>query len=83
MVEIFETVEVRDRQARLLLQAHDLGSGATHTNLDPRECVCRVPSFVLRPTTSSGNSCASCGGITQQTGTCYTCRECGDTGGCG
>lgn len=30
-----------------------------------------------------GPTCADCGGLTQRTGTCYTCVECGTTGGCG
>ncbi len=32
---------------------------------------------------SAGPACRVCGGITKQTGRCYTCTECGETGGCG
>lgn len=75
-------IHVRDLEARLLLEAHDLSSGAEHTNLVASDCACR-PQFVLRAQ-GVGNACSNCGSLyTQQTGTCYTCRECGTSGGCG
>jgi len=29
-----------------------------------------------------GPPCRNCGAIMQQTGHCFTCRECGETSGC-
>jgi tRNA(Ile2) C34 agmatinyltransferase TiaS len=37
---------------------------------------------VQTPDTLDGPPCMKCGAIMQQTGHCFTCRECGETSGC-
>lgn len=64
-----------------LVERHDLAFPEAHTDLDETACVCR--RVVSRPPVTSGNTCATCGGMTVQTGTCHTCIECGTSGGCG
>lgn len=68
--------------ARLVMAGHALAdSTIVHTDLTASGCAClRMVRVVPQ---STGNSCAECGGMTVQTGTCSTCTSCGTSGGCG
>lgn len=64
-----------------LVMAHDLrDSRMVHTDLDVSRCACR--HVVYQRPQQTGNTCANCGGMAVQTGTCTTCTECGTSGGC-
>lgn len=65
-----------------MIPAHNLRNERfVHTNLEARSCACQGITFV-RPQ-QTGEMCSSCGGMMVRTGTCTTCTECGNTGGCG
>lgn len=59
-----------------------------HDNLDAKLCACARYSqaaVVSAPAGAGfdGETCASCGGMTQRTGSCRTCTTCGANTGCG
>jgi hypothetical protein len=70
-----------------------LGEDFLHTDYDHDECYCRDLSAyagfaVPRRSAAAGGlqdggTCFACGGLTVRTGTCTTCTQCGETGGCG
>lgn len=76
-------VVVADPEARALLGLHRLTDPSfVHTNLTRAMCACAGFGLPVRPR-QTGNVCSNCGGMAVQTGTCTTCVECGESGGCG
>lgn len=75
---------------------HDLSYRAPHTDLLVEDCACATGVVPLSPANDpqwdrpkpntalpDGGTCFKCGSITVRTGTCTTCINCGETGGCG
>ncbi len=66
-----------------------LGEDFLHNDYHHDECACRdLSAFIVQKpralaTLQDGGVCFACGGLTVRTGTCTTCTQCGETGGCG
>lgn len=75
---ITPTVEVA-----ALIRQHRLDPTVTHDDLQASTCRCGKVNVVAKPPVSTGDMCASCGGMTVRTGSCHTCTSCGTSGGCG
>lgn len=92
MIEVTPTAE-----SAAILRRHNLVEGLAHTDLDPSRCICSDPYWSGRGYSqgvsnavqmrsgfsADGGTCHACGGMTVRTGTCTTCTNCGETGGCG
>jgi hypothetical protein len=64
---------------RARVSDNEMAEGLTQPETDER--VAFIPS--AQRVESSNPPCASCGGLTIRTGTCYTCTTCGTSEGCG
>lgn len=55
-----------------------------YVEIDKHEEVSHLPKFEdsLSATSESSSACEKCGGLMARTGTCYTCLNCGASGGC-
>lgn len=76
------------------LMRHDLAYKAPHTNLLVTMCACATRVVPISPANDpkndppkntalpDGGTCFKCGGMTVRSGTCTTCMNCGEGGGC-
>lgn len=89
MIEVIPTAD-----SAAIVRRHNLVEGLVHTDLEPGQCICAdaywsgrgyspgVKGVQMR-SSADGGTCHACGGMTVRTGTCTTCTNCGETGGCG
>lgn len=80
--------EAAKAEVEAWLRLHNMSDPAlVHDNLAVEMCICTpgLALIVKRPMNAfdDGILCPTCGGMTQRTGTCHTCIECGSTTGCG
>ncbi len=84
----FPVVDVTDPELERLVRLHDLSDPEyVHADYVASQCGCAsraaVGSVVKAVPNTTGEVCASCGGMMIRTGTCTTCTQCASTGGCG
>jgi hypothetical protein len=67
------------------VRKHVLIPGYTHTDYQALLCRCTepAPKKSYADSLPDGGACHVCGGMMVRTGTCSTCTQCGETGGCG